>query len=179
MSLDPRRWRNRIVGWTIYALGDLVAQIITGDIELRRMVVLAFAGGMIYRFEVPWWFEELDSFEAGPLWRERFRFFFNDDGSLNALGRTLGSMLYFNPLWIARHMLFIRLAVDPQSVAHFGRTLAEVLALGAKSFIVNLPISLIGTYNVQMHVPLSWRFVAGSGLSAVLAIAYALGYRFL
>jgi hypothetical protein len=177
----PRRsLRDAIVGWTVYPLGDLVAQLIGGHVQWQRLVVMAIAGGVIYRFEVPRWFRLLDRFEfdEATVARKRFaRLLARPDRHLNWIGRTLGAILYFNPLWIARHMLFIRLAADPASLLHGAAYLATLTA-ACKSFVVNLPISLAGNYLIQMRVPLRWRFLASSIFSAMLATAYALAYRF-
>ena len=178
--VDRRRYSDVIVGWTVYPAGDLVAQLITGHVEPLRIVVMALAGGLIYRYEVPWWFRKLDQHELSEA-RGIRRFFVRDaenDRHLNWLGRTVGAILYFNPLWIARHMLFIRLGSDPSSLQHFGSALTEALVLGTKSFFVNLPISFIGNYLIQVRIPLRWRFLASSIFSAILAAAYALAYRY-
>lgn len=187
MTKRSRRTRflNALIGWVVYPLGDLLAQVITGHIDLPRLVGVALAGGLIYRREVPWWFGILDSFEFSTETVERRPFVrrfmrSSDDRHLNWLGRTLGAILYFNPLWIARHMLFIRLGADSRGfMAAPGTALIECVVLGTKSFLINLPISFIGNYVIQMKIPLRWRFLASSVFSSLLATAYALSYRFL
>lgn len=173
---DRRRLSDVLVGWTVYPAGDLIAQLITGQFQPVRVLVIALAGGLLYRYEVPWWFAKLDRqrFES----RGFLRFFLRADGHLNWLGRTVGAILYFNPLWIARHMLLIRLGSDPASLQNFGPVLANTLVVATKSFFVNLPISFIGNYVIQMKIPLKWRFLASSIFSGILAAAYALAYRY-
>jgi hypothetical protein len=100
------------------------------------------------------------------------------DRHLNWLGRTLGAILYFNPLWIIRHMLFIRLGSNPSSLLTAGAW-RDCAIVGAKSFLLNLPISFTGNYIIQMRMPLRWRFLASSIMSAILACGYAMMYRFL
>lgn len=186
MSSDAQRQRiiNTLVGWTVYPAGDLLAQLLGGKINLLRLLVMALAGGLIYRYEVPAWFRFLDRREISGDSIERhpsLQYFVRDvcaDRHLNWLGRTLGAILYFNPLWIARHMLFIRLGSDPASLHAFAAAVTNALALGTKSFFVNLPISLLGNYIIQMRLPLRWRFLGSSIFSGLLATAYALAYRF-
>ncbi len=177
----PRRsLRDAVVEWTVYPLGDLVAQLISGHVQWQRLVVMAIAGGLVYRYEVPAWFRNLDRFEFSPLTLDRSRLAratASPDGHLNWLGRTLGAILYFNPLWVARHLIFIRLGSDPASLLHASSYLAAV-TIGIKSFLVNLPISFAGNYVIQMCLPLRWRFLGSSIFSAILATAYALAYRF-
>lgn len=181
-STTPRQSaRDTLVGWTIYPLGDLAAQLITGDVEWPRLLVMAVVGGIIYRFEVPRWFRKLDTFEFRAADSRLKRALMRDpatDRHLNWLGRTLGAVLYFNPLWITRHMLFITLGTDAAALL----TLAgwtDALVVGSKSFLINLPISFGGNYLIQMRMPLRRRFLASSIMSAILAAGYALAYRHL
>lgn len=188
VATAPRRsFGDVLVGWLVYPAGDLLGQLITGHISPLRIVVMALAGGLIYRYEVPWWFRQLDrhEFEASTIARWKFlRHFVRDvasDRHLNWLGRTVGAILYFNPLWIARHLLFIRLAVSNFSLSVFTPLLASLGAMvitASKSFAVNLPISFAGNYVIQMRIPLRWRFLGSSIFSGILATAYALANRF-
>jgi hypothetical protein len=179
------RWSNWIIGFTVYPAGDLLAQLITGSVSFPRLAVLALVGGLLYRFEVPWWFRKLDQIdfsEEVTARRRWLRFFVRDperDRHLNWLGRTAGAILYFNPIWIARHMFFIRLGSDPASLVPFAPVAATLCLLGLKSFLVNLPISFAGNYIIQMRLPLRWRFLGSSIFSGLLAAAYALAYRYL
>jgi hypothetical protein len=174
---ERRRFSDILVGWTVYPAGDLLAQLLSGgSIEPMRIVVMALAGGLLYRYEVPWWFRKLDEWtipEGSAL-----GMFARDDRHLNWLGRTVGAILYFNPMWVARHMLLIRLGSDPASLLPILPALRDALVVGAKSFLVNLPISFIGNYIIQMKIPLKWRFLASSIFSGILAAAYALAYRY-
>jgi hypothetical protein len=178
----PRRTlRDTIVGWTIYPAGDLLAQLITGHVQWSRVLVMAVVGGIVYRFEVPRWFRMLDRYEFASADTPFKRALVRDperDRHLNWLGRTLGAILYFNPLWIIRHMLFIRLGSDPASLLTL-HGWSESAIVGAKSFLLNLPLSFGGNYVIQMKMPLRWRFLASSIMSAILACGYALMYRYL
>lgn len=175
-----KRWRDTIFACLIYPVGDFTAQLITGEISGRRLFVIFLAGALVYLYEVPNWFDKIDGFEFDRYTRvTRFFARSSEDRHLNWLGRTFGAILYFNPLWVGRHMLFIRIGADAQVFSHFGTAVRESLLLGAKSFALNLPVSLIGNYLIQMRLPAHWRVRASSIFSALLATAYALAFKYL
>lgn len=172
---------NLFVGWCLYPLGDLIGQLLLGKFNLHRLLAMVLMGGLIYSHEIPFWFKWLDgikckrsqSSSAKLLLRE------SEDGelSLNWLGRTLGAVLYFNPLWIARHVALINLATNdfhltlPLEVA-----LIEFLKIGVKSFVFNLPISMTGNFIIQQKLPLKYRFAGSATLSGILSVAYGVEY---
>ena len=77
--------------------------------------------------------------------------------------------MYFNPIWIWRHLLFIKI---------FSGNLAQInmnlFFIACFSFLVNIPISLIANYTIQNKIKLGWRFLASAIFSALMAIYYAL-----
>lgn len=172
-----------LVGWFLYPVGDLIGQLIMGHVSFARLVAVALIGGLLYRYEVPAWFRFIDRIRvtrtAGPL-----RFFARsgqEPAPLNWVGRMLMSMLYFNPLWIARHLFIIMVVTAPALGAgdmHFwGSTLAAALSLGLTSFLTNLPISLIGNYIVQQRLAPHNRFLGSATLSGIMVIKYAIEFR--
>ena len=80
----------------------------------------------LYALEVPNWFHWID--HHAP----------RDGGWSATLRRTAWALAYFNPLWIARHLLFIALFSGVWNTLGW-----ELLRLGAWSFLVNIPIALI------------------------------------
>ena len=87
--------------------------------------------------------------------------------------RMMLAALFFNPLWIARHMLFIKVfAGQWQEIA------LNILMIASQSFIYCFPISLLVNYTIQNKVPLSWRFTVSSSYSALMAIYFALSEVF-
>jgi hypothetical protein len=198
---------NLVVGWLLYPLGDLVAQLMLKHFCLERLLVITLLGGLVYRFEIPRWFLTLDNWSLPPELLQRanlkgpaifslkgmalhlvkpfITMEANDTkrpimpGHLNWLGRTIGGMAYFNPLWIARHIFFIYLAThhfqfetNPVSVV------GDCLKVGCQSFITNLPLSLLGNYVIQEKLPSDLRFAGSATLSAVMASLYAIEYWF-
>ncbi|MBP9094219.1 hypothetical protein KBI23_24600 [bacterium] len=158
---------NLLVGWLLYPLGDLVGQVLLGKFEPERILVMTLVGGLLYRFEIPAWFRMLDSICIAGR-------------PLTWIGRTIGAMLYFNPLWIARHVFFIYLATHHfQLGTDFSGALAVILnclVVGLKSFITNLPISVVGNLIIQTKLPVQYRFAGSATLSAIFAVSYAIEY---
>lgn len=174
---------NHIAGWLIYPSGDLVAQLIMGQVSLARTLIVVLAGGLLYRFEIPACFRRIDavSFLPSTILRHPWLGFFtkavNEDRKLNWLGRTAAAMLYFNPLWITRHLLIISATSINFSVG-VTAVLGGVLSSGAISFVTNLPLTVAANYFIQVHVPARWRFFASATLTAALTLKYAIEFRF-
>ncbi len=85
------------------------------------------------------------------------------------MARTGLALLYFNPLWIARHLLFIALLTGNTSSIGWG-----LLRLGAISFAVNIPVAFTANFLIQNMVPLRWRFFSSAVFSSLMAVYYAL-----
>lgn len=171
---------NTLIGWFLYPLGDLIGQLIMGHVSIPRLIAVALIGGLVYRFEVTAWFRLIDRVRitrtAGPM-----RFLARpgeQPAALNWVGRMLLAMMYFNPLWIARHLFIIMVATAPSIGAiAWGQTLASALSLGLTSFLTNLPLALIGNYIVQQKLSPQTRFLGSATLSGIMVIKYAIEYR--
>ena len=87
----------------IYSLGDTIAALISDDFSLNRLVGILVIGATIYALEIPNYFRWID---------QQIR---QENNPRSTVGRSLLAMLYFNPLWIARHILFIRLFMHQTS----------------------------------------------------------------
>lgn len=85
------------------------------------------------------------------------------------LAKTVLAVLYFNPLWIARHLLFIKLFSGQFEGIGF-----NLMQIALWSFLVNIPISFIANYVIQNRIKLKWRFLGSATFSALMAIYYAL-----
>jgi hypothetical protein len=148
---------NILRGAIIYAAGDTAAALILGEFLWPRMLGISLVGALIYALEIPWYFQWID------------RKVSQAKGLRTAMYKTALAMSYFNPLWIARHLLFIQLFSGRWDAITF-----DLLRIGALSFLVNIPLSLLGNYLIQNAVPLSWRFFASAVFSALMAVYYAL-----
>ncbi|WP_373531927.1 hypothetical protein [Vampirovibrio sp.] len=185
MTLKPK---NSWIPWVLYPTGDLIAQFILGEFQVLRLMALSLVGGLVYQQEVPRWFQWLDqrSFTAAqvqafpPLkWLTQ-----PQQGAqpqiyrLGWFGRTLGAMLYFSPLWITRHMLILKVATTAWGHIAIAATLQDLWLASCKSFLVNLPLSLLGNYIIQARLPLKSRFLGSIIMTGLMSIAFALAYRF-
>ncbi|WP_198938393.1 hypothetical protein [Tenacibaculum holothuriorum] len=114
-------------------------------------------GATVYAFEIPNYFAWID----------------RKTGSLNGIQKTLAktglAIAYFNPLWIFRHLAFIKLFSGNYEQINSG-----LLLVALWSFLANIPISFIANFIIQNKIKLDWRFLASAIFSALMAIYYAL-----
>jgi len=143
---------------TIYAAGDTVAALVSSQFSLGRLLGIMAAGATFYALEIPNYFAWID------------RKVTTDRPLRRAAARTALAMLYFNPLWISRHLLFIALASGDWVAVS-----PDLLRVGALSWLVNIPLSVAGNFVVQVKLPLRYRFAGSAIFSALMAISYALG----
>lgn len=144
-------------GLLIYGLGDGLAAWLRGEFAWTRLLGMALIGGSVYAVEIPAYFRWIDRrAPAAAGWAATWR-------------RTGLALLYFNPLWIARHLLFIACLSG-----RWGSVGWPLLETGALSFAANIPVSLAANYWIQNRVPMRWRFAASAGFSAAMAVYYAL-----
>ena len=85
------------------------------------------------------------------------------------LTKTGLAILYFNPLWIGRHLLFIKLFSGQFQDINFG-----LLKIAFWSFLANILISFVANYIIQNRFKMKWRFLGSAIFSALMAIYYAL-----
>ena len=113
-------------------------------------------GALVYSFEIPNYF----------AWIDKKTQSFN--GMKKTLAKTGLAIAYFNPLWIFRHLLFIKLFMGQSDQINW-----SLLAVAFWSFLVNIPISFVANYVIQNKIHLNWRFVASAIFSGLMAIYYA------
>lgn len=113
-------------------------------------------GATVYAFEIPNYFAWIDRRCA------------NIKGVKKTLAKTGLAIAYFNPLWIFRHLAFIKIFSG-----NFSQIDSNLLRIAVLSFLVNIPISFIANYLIQNKIKLDWRFVASAIFSALMAIYYA------
>ena len=147
---------NIVRGAMIYSSGDLIAALLLGEFSFYRLIGMILLGATLYAIEIPNYF----------AWIERKTKYIL--GIKKTLAKAGLAMLYFNPLWIARHLLFIKLFSG--NMDQIDMTLLTIAGL---SFLVNIPISFIANYIIQNKIRLDWRFMASALFSALMAIYYA------
>ena len=84
-------------GAIIYASGDTIAALLLHEFMWTRLMGIVFIGATVYAFEIPNYFRWIDRTTSGFT------------GLKLSAWKTTLAILYFNPLWIARHMFFILL----------------------------------------------------------------------
>lgn len=154
---NPYRAPDMLRGLLIYAAGDTCASLILSQFSLSRMAGMMLVGATVYALEIPRYFRWIDN-------RTR-----SMEGMSGAISRTGLAMLYFNPLWIARHLLFIQIFSGRWDSVNW-----DLLRIGLYSFAVNVPLALGANYLIQNRISLKWRFFASAVFSALMAVYYAL-----
>jgi hypothetical protein len=155
MSLFYSR-ANIIRGALIYAAGDTIACLITGDFMLSRVLGMMLIGGTVYAFEIPNYLLYLNDKNFGSDYKAK-------------IIRGLLFHIYFNPLWIARHLLMIALiSLDFNSIGF------ELISIGWYSFIYSTPFVLPANFVLQNYIPYKWRFISSAIFSGIMAVYYAL-----
>ncbi|WKD86666.1 hypothetical protein KCTC32516_02042 [Polaribacter huanghezhanensis] len=148
---------NILKGALIYSAGDSVAALLLDEFTVSRLLGMMFIGATFYAFEIPNYFDWIVK-KTQSL-----------KGIKATLTKTLLAIAYFNPLWIARHLLFIKLFSGQLDAIGF-----NLLEIAFWSFLVNIPISFVANYIIQNRFKLQWRFLGSAIFSAIMAIYYAL-----
>lgn len=118
---------------------------------------MVLIGATVYAFEIPNYFNWIEKKTA------------NNNGLRKTIAKTILAIAYFNPFWIFRHLLFIKLFSG-----NFEQITSNLFIVACWSFLVNIPISFIANFIIQNKVKLDWRFLASAIFSALMAIYYAL-----
>lgn len=137
--------------------GDTIAAIITGDASVIRSIGMFAVGSTLYAFEIRKYFSWIEHRvkELGGLKRTMLK--------------TFMALIYFNPLWIFRHLCFVYLFSGNWSLISIA-----LLKSAAIAFIFNIPISLLANYIIQNRIPLEYRFWASAVFSGLMAIYYSM-----
>ncbi len=146
-----------IYGGLIYLLGDTSAAILLGEFGWLRLLGITFIGATLYAIEVPAYFRWIDKTVTA------------ETGFFPKLKKTVLAILYFNPIWIARHLLFIKLLSLQFDQINFG-----LLNIALLSFLGTIPVGILGNYVIQNLIKIDWRYIASCIFSALMAIYYAL-----
>lgn len=148
---------NILRGASVYAIGDTIAMLILGKFLVLRMLGMMAIGAMVYALEIPAYFAWIARKTA------------HIQGWKGAFVRTVLAWVYFNPLWIARHLAFTKI------LSGSGNDISLALLTTAwYSFLGSIPISLLGNFVIQNVLPEKHRFLGSAIFSGLTAIYYAL-----
>lgn len=156
MKLKYKR-SDIIKGLLVYSIGDSIASILLGEFQITRLLGVIMIGATVYAFEIPNYFNWIESKTNAKTGRKK------------AIQKTLLALLYFNPLWILRHLLFLKIFSF-----EFDFSFKNLLIISFYSFLVNIPISFIGNFIIQNKIRINHRFLASAIFSALMAVYYAL-----
>lgn len=148
---------NILKGALIYSAGDAIAAFSLNEFSMYRVLGMMLVGATIYAFEIPNYFAWIDRKTVSYI------------GFKKTLAKTGLAIAYFNPIWIWRHLLFIK--IFSGNLEQINMNLFYIACI---SFLVNIPISFIANYIIQNRIQLAWRFLASAIFSALMAIYYAL-----
>jgi hypothetical protein len=147
--------KNIIQGATVFSFGDAIAAYLLNELTLFRVMGMMIIGGSIYAFVIPnyfKWISQRCAKYSGYKWK---------------IAKTLYALAYFNPLWIARHLLFIAFLNQSNNIS------LSMIQVAFMSFVVNVPIAIAGNYSIQNFVSLPNRFLASAIFSGIMAVYYA------
>ena len=96
MKLEYKR-SNIVKGLLVYSIGDSIAAVLLGEFVFTRLFGVILVGATFYAFEIPNYFN----------WIEKKTKTYKKPKK--AFVKTLLALLYFNPLWIFRHLIFLKL----------------------------------------------------------------------
>ncbi len=148
---------NILKGALIYCAGDTIAAILLDEFSIYRLLGMMFVGATFYAFEIPNYFDWIVKKTK------------NSSGIKQTLAKTGLAIAYFNPLWIFRHLAFIKLFSGNYELINM-----DLFSIALLSFTVNIPISFVANYLIQNKIKLNWRFMASAIFSALMAIYYAM-----
>lgn len=143
-------------GGLSYAVGDGIAQLISGDLIVTRLLGIMLIGTTLYALEIPNYFRWVEQRCYRP-------------GFANKAAKAILAAAFFNPLWIARHLALIMIFSGQWALIDW-----RVLIIALQSFLACIPFTLLANYLIQNQIPLSWRFVGSAIFSGIMAIYYAL-----
>lgn len=150
--------QNIITGLLIYGIGDSVASLLTGDFLITRLLGMILIGGTVYAFEIPNFFKWIN-----------IKIPETDKSFKALLSRALLASAYFNPLWVTRHLFFLKvISLDTEGIN------SSLWGIGWDSFVGSIPISIVGNYVIQNKISNKRRFLSSCIFSAFMAVYYAM-----
>lgn len=145
-------------GGIILAVSDGLAAYLTGGFSWIRFIGLLIIGSTLYAIEIPTFFSWLENYAKSKF-----------TGIKRKLIKTIAVVIFFNPLWLFRHFAFIDILTGQTELINY-----HLLQTASISYIINVPLSLIGNFIIQNIIPLEWRFLSSSIYSAIMIMYFAL-----
>lgn len=161
MGFTVQKYRQNLIGGLIYMIGDTIAALIASGFDPVRAVCVFLFGAIVYASEIQRYFKWIET-----------SFIVRFEGNTKIAVKTMMALVYFNPLWIARHLAFVYLVSG--KVLEISPVLLKTAFF---SFLVNIPVSIIANYLIQNKVNLTYRFWASALFSGLMAVYYSMSSR--
>lgn len=159
MIFSKKKYFSNVFGGIVFMIGDSIASLLTHDFSVIRALCVSLLGGILYAFEIKLFFNWIDSFI------KRFK---KQKVKKRFIKATI-VLLYFNPLWIARHLCLLLIFSGK-----FSQINVSLLKVSLLSFVINIPISILANYYIQNKILMKDRFVASALFSGLMAIYYSM-----
>ena len=145
----------------MYGIGDSIATLLVNNFSWTRLLGIIIIGSTIYALEIPNYFNWIETKIKNKIAKKK------------AFQKTLLALIYFNPIWIFRHLVFLKWFSNDFEFSYKGLFIISIY-----SFLINIPISIFGNFIIQNKISLKYRFLASGIFSALMAIYYALSETF-
>jgi len=153
----PGFLRQSLTGGIIYLVGDTIAALLVGEFSIGRCLGIFLTGSTLYAWEIQTYFRWIEK-KIKPMSSRKKKW----------VNTTL-ALVYFNPLWIARHLLIVYLISGNASEISTALLVSATIA-----FLVNIPLSIVANFIIQNKVDLHYRFWASAVFSGLMAIYYSM-----
>ena len=145
-------------GGILLALSDSFASYLIDQFSWPRFIGMLILGATIYTLETVNVFHWIEKTSLKKF-----------SGFSSKIFKTIAIILFFNPIWIFRHYVFIDLFSG-----NFNNIGSGMLVTASVAYVVNIPFSVVMNYIIQNEIPLKHRFIGASVLSALMVIFFAL-----
>lgn len=159
MVITNKKYFTNIFGGIIFMIGDTIASVMVDQFSIIRALSVFIIGASLYAFEIQLFFK----------WVDKFTKRFKKNKRKKRIVKSIIVLLYFNPLWITRHLCLLYIVSGKASTIN-----VYLFKIGLISFLVNIPISVIANYYIQNKIVLKYRFIASALFSGLMAIYYSM-----
>jgi uncharacterized membrane protein YvlD (DUF360 family) len=159
MIFSKKKYFSKIFGGIVFMIGDSIAALLAHNFSVVRALCVFLLGAILYAFEIQLFFN----------WIDRFIKRYKKQKTKKRMIKAAIVLLYFNPLWIARHLCLLLIFSGNFSQINF-----NILKVGLFSFLINIPISILANYYIQNKILLKDRFIASAIFSGLMAIYYSM-----
>ncbi len=159
MIFNTKKYFSNIFGGIVFMIGDTIAALLDNNFTVVRALCVFIIGAFLYAIEIQLFFKWIDQFI------KRYK----KQKTKKKILKAAIVLLYFNPLWIARHLCLLLIFSG-----NFRQINCNILKISLFSFLINIPISILVNYYIQNKILLKDRFIASAIFSGLMAIYYSM-----